>query len=1199
MSVAAVRRLPIVFRPRGPATAFLIAAVALALMLGVAWGALNWLDEVQSDGPPGLLAPAPSFRGNVSWRSPGIYAPYLIAGAFAALSVVAAIALRRRKIVSLLVLLAGTAAALAIAVPASPVRGALGGGASPRVTGLPGPFEPWMVVAFLAWVVALLGLALISDRHSWALFFYALLWTFWIPPLLSRDPASLGIQQPVLDPASEARQLLDTRLGQKLAEISGLALENGARVTASPNGAVSLSPGMSASQASRPPSLPVFRVQGAGKTSYLRMGTGDIYESGKWQSFDPVSVPYSAGSDLNSTVDAWAGASGRGAPTSVPAGIDPGLLVPVPRTERGYEADVDVLPPPGTESLSPGTVPVSAFMRSADVSGEYDPVNGTFDSASQTKRYEWRAAIPAYKNDELMSAKVADAPAYLQLPEDLPPRVEDLADQITRYERTPYARARAIERYLRSNYVYGFADEEAAPGAPALGQDPVDWFLFDHKRGTCGNFSSAFVVLARAAGLPSRTVSGWAISPTDSEQTVRTDQAHQWAEVAFSPLGWVAFDPTPPEGVAARTEESGGTSPVARELGEEAPPLQGSALARDIQPALPTPTVLLPGAATGPSTGPAAGLVLPPVPPPASDGSSDSTGGADISPPGDLPRPPADLPVPPVGGGTGSGIGSGTSGTGGTGIPGTGGAGGLPGGMTPPPGLPPPTGTGPGGSPGPRPSPTPSASPTPRPPGLIDTTTEITGIDPPRLRTGQVAFVEGVVAAANGAVVSGLKSEIFINTEKANGGTLVGTGSVTQSRFRVQILVPSELPVGKYQVIAHTAGNNRFAESWSDPEIEVFSGTNILLRGPADPLVGEAARFSGSLTTEGGQPIEGAEVAVQIGDARYGATTDRDGEFGFEHTFRQAGSYELVATFAGRELNLPKTATLAVVARSPVEIQLEWPLRFAAGSGAQLKGLVRLRSGEALADRPLKVLVDGAEIARIKAGPDGRFQRSLPTGTAGRHRLEVVHETEALLATARSGGDFQVLAQPRLELRVPSKAGLRDAITVSGSLRDAGGRGIEGKQMRLISAVATPGAAEVATGSDGAFSADFSFESTGTYEVFASFGGDDGLAPAQASARVEISKSGISFTTIGMIVVAIAAGAALGWIGAVFARRRMAGGKPLDDRSAAAQRHPKDRAAEPASVVSPAISAPRAETRLEISLPDIEADLPAVWGVGD
>ena len=94
--------------------------------------------------------------------------------------------------------------------------------------------------------------------------------------------------------------------------------------------------------------------------------------------------------------------------------------------------------------------------------------------------------------------------------------------------------------------------DRIALGHPSVG-DPVDWFLFDSRQGTCGQFSSAFVILARAAGIPARVVSGWVVSPQDDWQTIHADQAHQWAEVAFKELGWVTFEPTAPAGAPART----------------------------------------------------------------------------------------------------------------------------------------------------------------------------------------------------------------------------------------------------------------------------------------------------------------------------------------------------------------------------------------------------------------------------------------------------------------------------------------------------------------------------------------------------------------------------------------------------------------------------------------------------------------------
>lgn len=82
---------------------------------------------------------------------------------------------------------------------------------------------------------------------------------------------------------------------------------------------------------------------------------------------------------------------------------------------------------------------------------------------------------------------------------------------------------------------------------PALGRNSVDEFLFDTKRGFCEHFSSAFVVLMRAAGVPARVVTGYQggeFNPLDGYLTVRQAEAHAWAEVYVQSRGWVRVDPT-------------------------------------------------------------------------------------------------------------------------------------------------------------------------------------------------------------------------------------------------------------------------------------------------------------------------------------------------------------------------------------------------------------------------------------------------------------------------------------------------------------------------------------------------------------------------------------------------------------------------------------------------------------------------------
>ena len=79
------------------------------------------------------------------------------------------------------------------------------------------------------------------------------------------------------------------------------------------------------------------------------------------------------------------------------------------------------------------------------------------------------------------------------------------------------------------------------------GRNAVDQFLFVDKRGYCEQFSSSFVVLMRAAGIPARVVGGYAgaeYNPVGEYWIVRRSDAHAWAEVWSDGRGWVRVDPT-------------------------------------------------------------------------------------------------------------------------------------------------------------------------------------------------------------------------------------------------------------------------------------------------------------------------------------------------------------------------------------------------------------------------------------------------------------------------------------------------------------------------------------------------------------------------------------------------------------------------------------------------------------------------------
>lgn len=93
---------------------------------------------------------------------------------------------------------------------------------------------------------------------------------------------------------------------------------------------------------------------------------------------------------------------------------------------------------------------------------------------------------------------------------------------------------------------------------PALGRDPVDSFLFDTRRGFCEHYASAFAVMMRAVGIPSRVVLGYQggeMNPMGDYMIVRQADAHAWTEVWLAGRGWYRIDPT--AAVAPERIESG------------------------------------------------------------------------------------------------------------------------------------------------------------------------------------------------------------------------------------------------------------------------------------------------------------------------------------------------------------------------------------------------------------------------------------------------------------------------------------------------------------------------------------------------------------------------------------------------------------------------------------------------------------------
>lgn len=220
-----------------------------------------------------------------------------------------------------------------------------------------------------------------------------------------------------------------------------------------------------------------------------------------------------------------------------------------PNTERAYvlqpyvikdfsteQPNVDLWFNPLTERLT-----TKAFDQTEQPLSQYE-------MTYTTPEYSYTKLKTPVEDDESMYVDPRYFQLYLQLPNQLPERVRELAYDIVENRTTDYDKARAIEQYFKRS---GFTYETEGIAVPDEGQDYVDQFLFETKIGYCDNFSTSMVVLLRSVGIPARWVKGYAngteVSKTeDGMRTfeIQNNDAHSWVEAYIEGVGWMPFEPT-------------------------------------------------------------------------------------------------------------------------------------------------------------------------------------------------------------------------------------------------------------------------------------------------------------------------------------------------------------------------------------------------------------------------------------------------------------------------------------------------------------------------------------------------------------------------------------------------------------------------------------------------------------------------------
>lgn len=271
------------------------------------------------------------------------------------------------------------------------------------------------------------------------------------------------------------------------------------------------------------------------KPSYFRIESKDVYTGKGWITSDNATYSEQAAEEISLET------------------FDPALETEQLDVSLVFSGDTQIpklIYPYGIRQVELGNPDVSLLVN--ENSGEIRTELLQEETSLEGYRIEYD--YPAYPIDTMREELPIEDPEllaqYTQLPQSLPDRITELAQEITINFDSPYDKVRAVESYFSAN---GYEYQTTDVAVPGINQDYVDQFLFETKVGYCDNFSSAMVVMLRTLDIPARWVKGFKSGEKAQENIddsgydvyqVTNANAHSWVEVYFPQVGWVPFEPT-------------------------------------------------------------------------------------------------------------------------------------------------------------------------------------------------------------------------------------------------------------------------------------------------------------------------------------------------------------------------------------------------------------------------------------------------------------------------------------------------------------------------------------------------------------------------------------------------------------------------------------------------------------------------------
>jgi hypothetical protein len=178
--------------------------------------------------------------------------------------------------------------------------------------------------------------------------------------------------------------------------------------------------------------------------------------------------------------------------------------------------------------------PVFISLKSAKRNADFTHTLSGF--IEKRTRYDATSIV-----SDIIGDDAVDEEKYLQIPEGLSSKIKDLVLGLVPGSEKEED-IRLIHKFL-NNGSYKYSMENLP-----VSETPLEDFLFKVKNGNCEYFASAYAVMLRIAGIPSRLVGGYRggyYNDMGGYYLVPQKNAHVWVEAYVNKKGWVRIDPTP------------------------------------------------------------------------------------------------------------------------------------------------------------------------------------------------------------------------------------------------------------------------------------------------------------------------------------------------------------------------------------------------------------------------------------------------------------------------------------------------------------------------------------------------------------------------------------------------------------------------------------------------------------------------------